>query len=190
MKKLIFILLFIPLMGFGQKNMKTVTVRKGKHYPTKLYFNIDRAMKAEADFVFDSNCYYYRNEYNGLNKLFGIHPLFGGVHRNSARFVWMPSIYQDSIDLYYYIYLNKVSPQENKKQKEYIYRVAVNDLHNYKVLDYLDKYEFYIDGVLLKEFITPKRNHYFLGLSFMPFVYVGGTFTLPFDISLRYQIIY
>ena len=190
MKKLL-IFSFAILFTFCSysQNWQKVKVKANRHYPTKI-FCFDRSMKAEADIMFDTNCWYDRSggRYNGLNKLFGISNLFQSVHNNSARFVWYPAISKDSIDIYFYCYLNHVSPQQNQKYKGFIKRVAILDSHNYKVLDYLNKYEFYIDDELLKTLETHKRKNY--TFSYYHGLYIGGTFTLPFEISVNYIIHY
>ena len=186
MKKLIFILLLIPLLSFGQ--YKTVTIKPNRHYPNKV-FCPDRGLKVEANIILDENCWYERNgKYNWLNKLFGFHPLFSGVHINSARFVWLPSTSKDSIDIYFYCYVDRVSPQQDQNYKGFIKRVKTGDVHNYKILDYLHRYQFYIDGVALKTLVTYKRKHY--DWHFTDGFYSGGPGTLPFEISARYQIVY
>ena len=190
MKRLLLILIAVLLFScVPAQDWNTVKVRAGNHYPNK-FFCPDRSLRAEADIILHEDCWYDRTPYNGLNKLSGISGLFVSVHKNSARFVWIPSTSQDSIDIYYYIYVNKISPQQNQNQKGFIKRVKTGDSHRYKVLDYLNKYEFYINGELLKTYPTYKRRRYFLSLAYYHNLYVGGTFTLPFDVNVSYIIHY
>jgi len=189
MKKLIIILLLIPALTFGQ-NMRTIKVKANHHYANRIFWP-DRGLRIEANIILDENCWYERNgKYNWLNKLFGYHDLFRSIHKNSARFVYLPSVFKDSCDIYFYVYENGVSPQQNPKLKGFIKRIRTVDNHNYLILDYLDRYEFYIDRELLKSLETYQRKPYFLDLYWIDILYSGGSGTLPFEISAQYQIIY
>lgn len=87
------------------------TFKQGKHRARPLYwlvwwpllYNITE-LKRRVRFSFSAKYELGNGDQDDVNKLFGLS--FGRVHRNSARFGWMYSPYNEKFILYAYCYLN------------------------------------------------------------------------------------
>jgi len=186
MKKLIYLISIVILLG-SCTGFQRVTVKKNHHYPNKI-FAPTNSLRVEADIKFNKNCAweFTKPVFNYTNKLYGLSPLFRSNHWNSGRFTWRYNEDHERIDIWYYIYINGVSPQDNPDQKGYMFTVSLDEWNNYVAIDYLDKYEFYKNDSLFKTYYTPKRKEY--NSVYREGLWVGGDYTYDVDISVDYKI--
>ena len=167
---------------------QTLTVKAGRHWPNKLFAPV-RSKIVEAEIMFHEDCAekYTKPEFNYLNKLFGISPLFMSNHKNSGRHVWKYNADHKRIDIWFYIYLNGVSPQQNTKQKKYMFTVELKEKFRVKVIDHLNGYSFFKDGKLMAFYKTPLRRNY--RWAYREGLYVGGNYVYDVDIHVDYKIL-
>ena len=165
---------------FAQDNsgMKKYTIKKGKHKSGLRYKPFSNKTSLKLTFMFDSTAVYQledRDQFD-LNKLAGL--AFGRSHHtNSARICWRYNIDKSCVELFGYIYDNKI------RSFEHIADCQINVEQNASLVVKDKSATFNINGTS-KTFKTSKWPKW----GYRLFPYFGGDKVAPHDVNVWLSI--
>lgn len=155
------------------KGTHTYVVKAGNH---EMNGNRVKGIKQNSfsfEITTDSSWVWDVPEKNGFSKVTGVRWI-KSTKENSARLVYINKA-NDVHEFWSYIYINGVSPQQNKEYKKKLIDVEIGKTYNGKVGHINGHYYVEVGG----EYHEIESGGE--GASFLNFPYIGGTYTIDHD---------